>query len=209
MRLASPENDPAHQLCRTWPRILLYGRPVQPRREQSSLPARLPEAARERSYQCTGQLGSFFMPPAAACSSPIEGYSGGPVEFQSNNGGNRFREACERATVVRMKDSPGLQVGDGLLDPVANSAHRLVEFLFPAEKAAVRRFPDGRQHAVPDVALVTYPVSRVDAVQYAGNLKSGRVMAIPVDRVRDPCQPPVKVAGDLDIEARGLVLAGV
>jgi hypothetical protein len=110
-------------------------------------------------------------------------FTGGPVEFQSNDGGDRFREACEWATVVRMKDSPGLQVGDGLLDPVANPAHRLVEFLFPAEKAAVGRFPDGRQHAVPDVALVAYPAGRVEAVQYAGNLKNGRVMAIPVDRV--------------------------
>jgi len=132
-----------------------------------------------------------------------------PVELKGDDGGNCLREARERAAVVHVKDSPGLQIGDGLLDPVADLSYRLVEFFFPVEKGAVRWFPDGSQHAVPDVALVTDPVGRVESIQYAGNLKCGRVVAIPADRVRYPFQPAVKVAGDLGIQARSLVLAGV
>ena len=41
-------------------------------------------------------------------------FTADPVELQGNDGGDRFREACERPPVVHVKDTPGLQIGEGL-----------------------------------------------------------------------------------------------
>jgi hypothetical protein len=61
-----------------------------------------------------------------------------------------------------VKDSPGRQAIDGPLDQVADPADLRAEFSFPFEKAAELGFPDGRQPAIPDVALVADPAGWAD-----------------------------------------------
>ena len=62
------------------------------------------------------------------------------------------------------------------------------------------RFPDGREHAIPDVAFIAHPVGRVECVQDARKLERRSVVAASVDRVGDPCQRAVQVAQNLDVE---------
>ena len=93
-----------------------------------------------------------------------------------------------------MKDSPGLDVRDCPFDAVSDLVDGCVEFLLPVEEFPVWGFPDGREHAVPDIAFVTDPVGRVESVQDARNLKRRRVVPASVDRVGDPCQRAVQVA---------------
>ena len=108
-----------------------------------------------------------------------------------------------------MHDPPGLEVGDRLLDDVANLVDLLVEFFLPVQKLAMGGFPDGREHVVADVSLIADPVAGIKCQKDPGFTQAIGVVPASVDRVRDPCEPSGKGAGDLHIHACGLVLAGV
>jgi hypothetical protein len=46
-------------------------------------------------------------------------------------------------------DSPGLEIGDGPLNDIANFIDLLVEFFLPVEEIAVGGLPDGRSPERP------------------------------------------------------------
>ena len=98
---------------------------------------------------------------------------------------------------------------DGPFDQVSDFVDRGVECRLPLQQVPVARLLDGCDHAVSDVAFVAHPVAWVEGFRDAGELQSGGVVAAAVDRVGDPRQPAVEVAGDLDVQAGRLVLAGV
>ena len=71
----------------------------------------------------------------------------------------------------------------------------------------MKRFLDGRDHVITDISFIAHPVSWVVRHKNLGFTKAVRVMAAPIDRIRDPCEIAAESAGDLHIHARGLVLA--
>lgn len=68
---------------------------------------------------------------------------------------------------------------------------------------------DGGEHVVADVAFVAYPGSRVDSDERFGFREAIGVMVVAVYRVGDPREVSGQGAGELDVHAGGLVLAGV
>jgi hypothetical protein len=75
--------------------------------------------------------------------------------------------------------------------------HFSVELLLPVKQFAACRFPEGRDHVVPDVSLVADPVLRVHRQDHAGFLLAVIVVAASVNRVGDPGELAVNRAGDL------------
>jgi hypothetical protein len=91
-----------------------------------------------------------------------------------------------------VEDSPGLDVGDGLFDDVADCVDVGVEGFLPVEEFSMGRFLDRCEHAVSHVSLVADPVGRVEGFAYREGVVAGSV-----ERVGDPRQGAVQLAGDL------------
>src|SRR3982074_1360065 len=108
-----------------------------------------------------------------------------------------------------MKDSPGLQVCDDLLDDIANLVDLLVEFLPPVQERASWRLPDGGDHAVPNIALVANPIAGIKRQQRLGVVETVRVMSTSHDGIGDPYEVAGQGAGDLHIHTCGLLFARV
>src|ERR1017187_8985553 len=108
-----------------------------------------------------------------------------------------------------MHDPPGLEISYRLLDDVANLVDLPVEFLLPVQKLAMGGFPDRRDHVVSDVSFIADPVAGVNRQQDFGFAQAIRVVVVSINRVRNPCQSAAECAGDLNVHACGLVLAGV
>src|SRR6266536_1519709 len=90
-----------------------------------------------------------------------EGYSGHSVEMQADYSGDSCFECSDGAPVIGVHDPPGLEVRDYLLDHPADLIDLRVEFLLPVQQLAARGLLEGRDHPVPDEALVAGPVKRV------------------------------------------------
>src|SRR6266487_4588051 len=91
----------------------------------------------------------------------LEGYSGHSVEMQADYSGDSCFECSDGAPVIGVHDPPGLEVRDYLLDHPADLIDLRVEFLLPVQQLAARGLLEGRDHPVPDEALVAGPVKRV------------------------------------------------
>jgi hypothetical protein len=68
-----------------------------------------------------------------------------------------LREGFSRAPVVG--EPPGLEVGDGSFNDVADFVDLFVELFFPVEEVAVGWFLDGGQHPEADVSFVAEQVA--------------------------------------------------
>src|SRR5262249_60661935 len=79
----------------------------------------------------------------------------------------------------------------------------------PVRQFTACRFPEGRDHVVSDVSLVSDPVLRVHHQQYPGFFLAVVVVTASVDRIGDPGELAVNRAGDLDVHPGGLVLSRV
>jgi hypothetical protein len=66
-----------------------------------------------------------------------------------------------------VQDAPGLEVGDRLLDAIANLVDLFVELDLPIEKLAALRFLDGSVHALADVSFVAYRIGGIDHFEEA------------------------------------------
>jgi hypothetical protein len=104
--------------------------------------------------------------------------------------------------------SPGLEVRDDLFDDVTDLVDLLIELFFPVRQVTVDGFFDRSEHVIANVAFVAYPVAGLIGYN-AGFIQAVGVMTAAVDRVGDPREISGQRAGDLDVEARRLVLAGV
>src|SRR6266498_2214233 len=116
-------------------------------------PARIDEIiakSKEGESPRTGSLNPFN-----------EGYSGHSVEMQADYSGDSCFECSDGAPVIGVHDPPGLEVRDYLLDHPADLIDLRVEFLLPVQQLAARGLLEGRDHPVPDEALVAGPVKRV------------------------------------------------
>src|SRR5437773_332803 len=106
-----------------------------------------------------------------------------------------------------MEDSPGLEVGNRLLDDVTDPVDLGVEFFLPIEELSMGGFLNGGEHVVSDVSFVTDPGGGIECDKDVGFLEAIRIVAAAFDRVRDPRELTVKGAGDLDVHSCSLVLA--
>src|SRR4051794_22698960 len=140
----------------------------------------------------------------------MEGYSRTiSVEVESDGAGYRFPEGFEGSPVVGVQDSPGLQVGDNLLDNPPDFVDLAVVFLLPRRRLPVRRLLVRCQHAVTDVPVVADPVSRLERDQDTGVIQGNGVVARSVDGIRHPCPGAVQGAGDRNAQTGRLVPTGV
>jgi len=78
-------------------------------------------------------------------------------------------------------DGPVLEVRDYLLDHPADLVDSGVELFLPVKQFAVRWFPEWRDHFVADVALVAYPVPRVQRAQHVRLAQAVVIVATSVD----------------------------
>ena len=91
-----------------------------------------------------------------------------------------------------MHDSPGLKVGDDLLDDIADLIYLRAEFFLPVQEIAAGGLPDGGDHVISYVAFVAHPVARVKCEKCPGFTQAVRVMPAPVHRVGNPRDPPAE-----------------
>src|SRR5215207_9805108 len=78
------------------------------------------------------------------------------VEVQRYDSRGGLGEGLERAPVVGVHDSPGLEVRDDLLDNPADLVDLLIEFFLPGQQAPVGGFLMGVIMSLP-----TYPLSPI------------------------------------------------
>ena len=89
-------------------------------------------------------------------------------------------------------DSPGLDVGDGALDDLADPVDAPVLLLRLFVEFAVGGLLMGRDHSPSDVSLVGYPPGGVDSVEQSGGVQCGHVVHGPRAGVRGPHQTPTE-----------------
>ena len=106
-----------------------------------------------------------------------------------------------------MEDSPGLDVGDGLLDHLADPADALVGLFGGFAQFAVGGLLVRGDHSLADVSLVGDPSGGVDSVEQSGGVQGGRVVHGAGVGVGGPHEPAVGQDQDLDVHAGRLVLA--
>jgi len=106
-------------------------------------------------------------------------------------------------------DPPGLEIGDYLLNDIADLVDLFVEFFLPIQEVAAGGLLDGGDHVVADVSFVTYPVAGIKRAKRPGFTEAVRVMSASVNRVGNPREPSAECARDLRVHAGRLVLAGV
>jgi hypothetical protein len=106
-----------------------------------------------------------------------------------------------------VQDSPGLEVGDDLLDYPSNLVNLGVEFLLPVQQVAMWWFLDWRDHIVADVAFVAYPVSGIHTGEHGCLGQAVVVVPAAVDGVGNPCQSPAEGSCDLDVHAGSFMFA--
>ena len=118
-------------------------------------------------------------------------------------------EGFSRPPVVGEQDSPGLEVGDGSFNDVADFVDLFVELFFPVEEGAVGWFLDGGQQLEADVSFVSEQVARLDVVENSGLSESFGIVSLAGHGLGDVQAAAGQVGDDLDVEAGGAVLAGV
>ena len=89
-----------------------------------------------------------------------------------------------------MEDSPGLDVGDGPLDDLADPVDALVGLFGRFAQFAVGGLLVGRDHSPSDIALVGDPSGGVDSVEQSGGVQCGHVVHGPRIGVGGPHQAP-------------------
>jgi hypothetical protein len=107
-----------------------------------------------------------------------------------------------------VQDSLGFELGDGLFDSQTDSVDLGVELFLPVEHVPDRCPLERGDHVVSDVSLVAYPVGWIVSIKDSGQPERGGVVTAALNRVRDPAQPSVQVADDLDVQPGGLVFTG-
>jgi len=111
----------------------------------------------------------------------LEGYSEpGSVELEGDDCGDGGGECVEGSAVVGVQDSPGLEVGDGAFDPVADLVDRGVELLLPVEELTAGSFADWCDHFQADVALVAQMLGACRVVEQTGLAHRARRGSCPV-----------------------------
>ena len=106
-----------------------------------------------------------------------------------------------------MEDSPGLDVGDGLLDHLADPVDALVLLLRGFAQFAVGGLLVRGDHPPADVSLVGDPSGGVDSVEQSGGVQCGHVVHGPRVGVGGPHQAPAGQDQDLDVHAGRPMLA--
>src|SRR5687767_3718170 len=119
---------------------------------------------------------------AARCTTPRGLFTGQLVEVQRDDSRDGLGEGLERAPVIGVHDSPGLEVRDDSLDDVANLVDLLVEFPLPVQQVPVSGFLDRGEHVVADVPFVAHPVPRIQGQENAGLIQAVCVVAASIDR---------------------------
>ena len=104
-------------------------------------------------------------------------------------------------------DSPGLDVGDGLLDHLADPADALILLFGGFAQFAVGGLLVRGDHSLADVSLVGDPSGGVDSVEQSGGVQGGHVVHGPRVGVGGPHQAPAGQDQDLDVHAGRPVLA--
>ena len=136
-----------------------------------------------------------------------EGYSGGGLEgIECECRGDGLLECFQGSAVGRVEDSPGLDVGDGPLDDLADPVDAPVLLLRGFAQFSVGRLLMGRDHSPSDIALVADPSGVVDSLEQSGGVQCGHVVHGPRAGVRGPHEPSVGPDQDLDVHARAPVL---
>ena len=107
-------------------------------------------------------------------------------------------ERVQRAPIVGVHDSPGLEVRDYLFDDIADFVDLFVELFFPVQQIPVSGFFDGGEHVVADIPLVAHPVGGLTG-EDAGFGEAVGVMTTAVDRVGDPGEIAAEVAPHLHV----------
>ena len=103
-------------------------------------------------------------------------------------------------------DSPGLDVGDGPLDHLADLVDAPVGLLRGLAQLAVGGLLMGRDHSPSHVSLVDDPPGGIDSLEQSGRRQGGHVVHGPQIRVRGPHQAPARQDQDLNVHAGRLVL---
>ena len=102
-----------------------------------------------------------------------EAYSEGVFEdVECECGGDGLFECVQGAAVVGVEDSPGLDVGDGALDDLADPVDALVGLFGRFAQLAVGGLLVGCDHPPSDIALVGDPPGGVDSVEQSGGVHS-------------------------------------
>ena len=89
-------------------------------------------------------------------------------------------------------DSPGLDVGDGALDDLADPVDALVGLFGRFAQCSVGGLLVGRDHSPSDVSLVGDSSGGVDSVEQSGGVQCGHVVHGPRAGVRGPHQTPTE-----------------
>ena len=89
-------------------------------------------------------------------------------------------------------DSPGLDVGDGALDDLADPVDALVGLFGRFAQFSVGGLLVGRDHSPSDVSLVGDSSGGVDSVEQSGGVQCGHVVHGPRAGVRGPHQTPTE-----------------
>jgi hypothetical protein len=100
-----------------------------------------------------GQVFSYTLPLEN------EAYSRHSVEVQPDNGRDSGVKGIERAAVVGVRNPPGLEMRNDLLDHVSNLVYLSIEFFLSVQKIPVLRLPDGRDHPLAYVSFVAHLAS--------------------------------------------------
>ena len=91
-----------------------------------------------------------------------------------------------------MEDSPGLDVGDGALDDLADPVDAPVLLLRGFAQFAVGGLLMGRDHSPSDIALVADPPGGVHFLQQSGGARGGHVVRGPRVGIGGPHEPSVE-----------------
>ena len=110
------------------------------------------------------------------------------------------------AAVGGVEDSPGLDVGDGLLDHLADPVDAPVLLLRGFAQFAVGGFLHGVIIPLPTYRLVGDLPGGVDSLEQSGGVWGGHVVHGPRIGVGGPHQTPVKQDQDLDVHPRAPAL---
>ena len=103
--------------------------------------------------------------------------------------GDGLLECVQGSPVGRVEDSPGLDVGDGALDDLADPVDAPVLLLRLLVEFAVGGLLVRGDHSPADVSLVADPPGGVDSLQQSGGVQGGHVVHGPRIRIRGPHEP--------------------
>ena len=106
-------------------------------------------------------------------------------------------------------DSPGLDVGDGSLDDLADPVDALVGLLRRLAQFAVGGLLVRGDHPPSDIALVGDPPGGVDSLEQSGGVQGGYVVHGPRIRIGGPHQAAARQDQDPGAHAGRLVLRSI